>query len=322
MAGYLPDEATAEAFADGWYRTGDVGWLEPEGWVHLTDRSQGDDQGQRLPGGPGRDRGGAARPPRGARLRGVRCGRRAGRRGAGRRRAARPGRARRRRRARRQLVADSLATYKQLRHVVVVDDHPAAPVGQGAAAHAPRRVDADSLAAPPRTGATDGRPPLRRAAGPARLGRPARRPARSTYGRPARRRRAGGEARRRRRPPRAGASCGSPSDDGAPLASGVEAAIVAEELGRGLADVAFLGPTLAAELRRLAGAPPAATAETVALDARPLGAGRGRSTAGCRRRGGHRRPGAAVGAGCWCRGPTAPSLAESVLPVRRRQAST
>ena len=38
MAGYLPEEADAEAFADGWYRTGDVGWLEPEGWVHLTDR--------------------------------------------------------------------------------------------------------------------------------------------------------------------------------------------------------------------------------------------------------------------------------------------
>jgi len=38
MAGYLPVEDTAEAFADGWYRTGDVGWLEPEGWVHLTDR--------------------------------------------------------------------------------------------------------------------------------------------------------------------------------------------------------------------------------------------------------------------------------------------
>lgn len=41
MAGYLPDSANAEAFtADGWYRTGDVGWLEPEGWVHLTDRSK------------------------------------------------------------------------------------------------------------------------------------------------------------------------------------------------------------------------------------------------------------------------------------------
>ncbi len=40
MSGYLPDEATGEAFADGWYRTGDVGWLEAEGWVHLTDRSK------------------------------------------------------------------------------------------------------------------------------------------------------------------------------------------------------------------------------------------------------------------------------------------
>lgn len=40
MAGYLPEEATAEAFADGWYRTGDVGWLEPEGWVHITDRAK------------------------------------------------------------------------------------------------------------------------------------------------------------------------------------------------------------------------------------------------------------------------------------------
>jgi long-chain acyl-CoA synthetase len=40
MAGYLPEEADAEAFVDGWYRTGDIGWLEPEGWVHLTDRSK------------------------------------------------------------------------------------------------------------------------------------------------------------------------------------------------------------------------------------------------------------------------------------------
>ena len=40
MAGYLPEAANAEAFVDGWYRTGDIGWLEPEGWVHLTDRSK------------------------------------------------------------------------------------------------------------------------------------------------------------------------------------------------------------------------------------------------------------------------------------------
>jgi acyl-CoA synthetase (AMP-forming)/AMP-acid ligase II len=38
MVGYLPGTETAAAFHDGWYRTGDIGWLEPEGWVHITDR--------------------------------------------------------------------------------------------------------------------------------------------------------------------------------------------------------------------------------------------------------------------------------------------
>jgi hypothetical protein len=55
------------------------------------------------------------------------------------------------------------------------------------------------------------------------------------------------------------------TDDGSPWASGVEVALVAEELARGLADAAFAGPLLAAELRRLAGAPTASTAETVSL---------------------------------------------------------
>ena len=40
MVGYLPEEDTAAVFAQGWYRTGDVGWLESQGWVHLTDRSK------------------------------------------------------------------------------------------------------------------------------------------------------------------------------------------------------------------------------------------------------------------------------------------
>ena len=57
----------------------------------------------------------------------------------------------------------------------------------------------------------------------------------------------------------------APAEDGAPCASAVEAAIVAEELGRGLADTAFLGPTLATELRRLTGAPAATCRETVVL---------------------------------------------------------
>jgi acyl-CoA synthetase (AMP-forming)/AMP-acid ligase II len=40
MAGYLPDEANEEAFHDGFYRTGDVGFIDSDGWVHLTDRSK------------------------------------------------------------------------------------------------------------------------------------------------------------------------------------------------------------------------------------------------------------------------------------------
>lgn len=56
-------------------------------------------------------------------------------------------------------------------------------------------------------------------------------------------------------------------DGDAPLASGVEVAIVAEELAAGCADAALVGPTLAAELRRRAGAPPASGPETVLLTA-------------------------------------------------------
>ncbi len=55
------------------------------------------------------------------------------------------------------------------------------------------------------------------------------------------------------------------TDDGTPWASAVEVALVAEELGRGLGDTGFLGATLAAELRRRAGAPAAHGPETVLL---------------------------------------------------------
>jgi acyl-CoA synthetase (AMP-forming)/AMP-acid ligase II len=42
MAGYLPDTETAGAFLgpadDRWYRTGDIGYIDSDGWLHITDR--------------------------------------------------------------------------------------------------------------------------------------------------------------------------------------------------------------------------------------------------------------------------------------------
>jgi long-chain acyl-CoA synthetase len=40
MSGYLPDDASAAAFSEGYYRTGDVGYLDADGFLRITDRSK------------------------------------------------------------------------------------------------------------------------------------------------------------------------------------------------------------------------------------------------------------------------------------------
>src|SRR3954453_15943507 len=59
----------------------------------------------------------------------------------------------------------------------------------------------------------------------------------------------------------------SADDDGSPWASAVEVALVAEELARGLADTAFIGPMLAGDLRRRGGSRAATSRETGAFRA-------------------------------------------------------
>jgi alkylation response protein AidB-like acyl-CoA dehydrogenase len=59
----------------------------------------------------------------------------------------------------------------------------------------------------------------------------------------------------------------SAADDGGPWASAVEVAIIAEGLADGVADAPFLGPTLAADLRRRAGAATSLSSETILMRA-------------------------------------------------------
>ena len=232
MAGYLPEEESADAFADGWYRTGDVGWLEPEGWVHLTDRSKEMIKVNGFQVAPAEveevlrshpsvldcavfgladERAGEVPvavvqldPDRPATAEEIQ-----------------------------ELVAESLATYKQVRHVVFVDVHPPAALGQGAAAHAPRRVD-PGPAGPGRERLMDVRLSSEQQALRDSVAQVVDRLGPGTV-------RDLDDAERSAKLDAAVAASGwrelrVPVDGRAPLASGVEAAVVAEELGRGLAD--------------------------------------------------------------------------------------
>ncbi|HEX3931157.1 MAG TPA: AMP-binding protein [Nocardioides sp.] len=40
MLGYLPEESNADVFVDGWVRTGDIGFVDGDGFLYLVDRSK------------------------------------------------------------------------------------------------------------------------------------------------------------------------------------------------------------------------------------------------------------------------------------------
>ena len=125
-------DATAEAFGDGWFRTGDVATREPDGYIRLIGRQcDRPDQERRLQDRRRRDRGRAARAPRGRGGRGhrrARCG---------------PGRAHRRLDRRRPAtprppeqeivdhVARLLTPHKRPREVRYLDELPRNDDGQG-----------------------------------------------------------------------------------------------------------------------------------------------------------------------------------------------
>ena len=77
MKGYLKNpKATQDAFAGGWFHSGDLAVMQPDGYVKIKDRSKDiiisggenisslevEDVLYRHPGGAGRGGGGAARP--------------------------------------------------------------------------------------------------------------------------------------------------------------------------------------------------------------------------------------------------------------------
>ena len=271
MAGYLPDEATAAAFADGWYRTGDVGWLEPEGWVHLTDRSKEMIKVSGFQVAPAEIE---------AVLHGhpavIDCAvfgvpdERAGEIPV----------------AAVQLEPGSAVSADHLHNSSPTRWPPTnASITSSSSTPSPGRPRARCCAArsgtsgsrPPRPPSpTDGRPPFARAGRPPRCRRTGRGSPRRARRCRARRPRACRQARRCSARFRL-AELRTAMDDRTPWASAVEVALVAEELGRGLADAAFVGATLAAELRRLSRrARPSAVPETVGAARRPRGAGHGR----------------------------------------------
>ena len=131
MTGYYRDEeATAEAFRGGWFHSGDLGVMHPDGYVELRDRLKDVDHLRRGEHRDDRGRAGARRASVGRRGRGRRRARRALGRGPGRVRHRAPAARRSTRTSCSEFARERLARFKVPKRIEVVDELPKTGTGK------------------------------------------------------------------------------------------------------------------------------------------------------------------------------------------------
>ena len=258
MSGYLPEEATADGLRRRLVPNRRRGLAGAAGLGPSHRPLEGDDQGQRLPGRAGGDRGSAPRTSCGPRLCRVRTRRREVRARCRLPSCSSIPTGRSAEDELREYVAGSLATYKQLRRVVFVDAIPRLPSGKVL-----RRTLRDEWTPRCSMQGGDGLMDVRLSPVQEALARVRRRTSSTGWGPgPCGSSTTSRERRSSKRPSsrRAGASCGPPRPTARRSRRGRSRPSSPRSWAGAWPMRHSSGPTLAAELRRLAGAPAATAA--------------------------------------------------------------